>query len=144
MQFFGVGHQGRRPCAAVGAHGADAALAHGDRFDARHGIVDGDDGAAKKDDIGWTFAQSRVELISSVEGTVAADWANVLHRHRIEPCTLFRPEHIAKMGELGLSPSLLIGHVYYCGRVFRDTLLGPARADLIEPCASARKAGLGL
>jgi predicted amidohydrolase YtcJ len=33
------------------------------------------------------------------------------HRHRIEHCTIMRPEHIAKMAELGISPSFLIGHV---------------------------------
>lgn len=42
---------------------------------------------------------------------VLRETPRVDHRHRIEHCTIMRPEHIAKMAELGISPSFLIGHV---------------------------------
>ncbi len=64
------------------------------------------------------------------------------HRHRIEHCTLLHDDQIARMKALGLSPSFLIGHVYYWGRAFRDDILGPARADRLDPCASALRGGL--
>ncbi len=64
------------------------------------------------------------------------------HRHRIEHCSILHPEQIQKMVALALSPSFLIGHVHYWGRAFRDRLLGPARSDFYDPCASALKAGL--
>lgn len=63
-------------------------------------------------------------------------------RHRIEHCSLLHAEQIARMARLGISPSFLIGHVHFWGRAFRDSLLGPARADLLDPCNSALKAGL--
>ncbi len=64
------------------------------------------------------------------------------HRHRIEHCSVLHPEQIDRMVESGLSPSFLIGHVHWWGAAFRDRLLGPERADLYDPCATALRAGL--
>jgi predicted amidohydrolase YtcJ len=64
------------------------------------------------------------------------------HRHRIEHCSLLRDEQIARMKALGVSPSFLIGHVHYWGRAFRDDILGPERADLLDRCRSVLNAGL--
>lgn len=64
------------------------------------------------------------------------------HRHRIEHCGVLHPEQIERMATLGLSPSFLIGHLRWWGTAFRDRLLGPERADLYDPCASALRAGL--
>ena len=64
------------------------------------------------------------------------------HRHRIEHCSVLRPEHIERMAALGLSPSFLIGHVRWWGKAFRDRLLGAERAAFYDPCASALRAGL--
>ncbi len=55
---------------------------------------------------------------------------------------MLHPEQIDRMVALGLSPSFLIGHVRWWGTAFRDRLLGPARAALYDPCASASRAGL--
>ena len=41
------------------------------------------------------------------------------------------------MKELEISPSFLIRQVHYWGRAFRDSILGPQRANLIDPCRSA-------
>lgn len=64
------------------------------------------------------------------------------HRHRIEHCSVLHADQITRMVELGLSPSFLIGHVRWWGTAFRDRLLGTARANLYDPCASALGAGL--
>lgn len=64
------------------------------------------------------------------------------HRHRIEHCSVLRPEQIDQMVTLGLSPSFLIGHVRWWGEAFRSRLLGPQRARFYDPCASALAAGL--
>ena len=64
------------------------------------------------------------------------------HRHRIEHASVLHPEHIARMVDMGLSPSFLIGHVRWWGRAFRDRILGPERAQFYDPCASALAAGL--
>lgn len=64
------------------------------------------------------------------------------HRHRIEHCSVLRPEHMTRMAASGLSPSFLIGHIRWWGTAFRDRLLGPERAAFYDPCASALRAGL--
>jgi predicted amidohydrolase YtcJ len=63
-------------------------------------------------------------------------------RHRIEHCSILHDGQIARMKKLGISPSFLIGHVHFWGRACRDRLLGPARADRLDPCRSALKGGL--
>ncbi|NKB79649.1 amidohydrolase [Ochrobactrum daejeonense] len=85
---------------------------------------------------------------AAIDATIAA-YETVLketprddHRHRIEHCSVFHPEQMAKMKELGLSPSFLIGHVHWWGKAFRDEILGPDRAKFYDPCASALAAGL--
>ncbi len=98
-------------------------------------------------DLGWQLCV-HANGDAAIDTTLAA-YEGVLrksprsdHRHRIEHCSILHPEQIAKMKELGLSPSFLIGHVYYWGRVFRDRILGPERTRFYDPCASALRAGL--
>lgn len=45
-------------------------------------------------------------------------------RHRIEHCTICHKEQLKRMKQLGVSPSFLIGHIYYYGHSFRDHILG--------------------
>lgn len=63
-------------------------------------------------------------------------------RHRTEHSSLLHDEHIAAMASLGITPSFLMNHVRLWGRVMRDDILGPARADLLDRYGSAVKAGL--
>jgi predicted amidohydrolase YtcJ len=63
-------------------------------------------------------------------------------RHRIEHCSILHDDQIARMKMLGISPSFLIGHVHYWGRAFQDRLLGPVRANRLDPCRSALAGGL--
>jgi hypothetical protein len=51
-------------------------------------------------------------------------------------------EHIAAMASLGITPSFLMNHVRLWGKVMRDEILGPERAQLLDRYASAVKAGL--
>lgn len=70
------------------------------------------------------------------------DCAGTRLRHRIEHASLLTDEHISQMAQLQLSPSFLIGHVGYWGRAFQQTILGEARAKLLDRCLSAKRAGL--
>lgn len=63
-------------------------------------------------------------------------------RHRIEHCSLLHDEHIARIADLGLSPSFLIGHVGYWGQALRDEILGPDLAELLDRTASCSAAGI--
>ena len=63
-------------------------------------------------------------------------------RHRIEHCSLLHDQQIARIGAMGLGPSFLIGHVHYWGQAFRDEILGPERAALLDRTASCTDAGI--
>ncbi len=63
-------------------------------------------------------------------------------RHRTEHSSLLHDEHIAAMAKLGITPSFLMNHVRLWGRVMRDDILGPERADLLDRYGSVVKAGL--
>ena len=58
-------------------------------------------------------------------------------RHRIEHCQTAREDQLARMAQLGVSPSFFVGHVFYWGDRHRDIFLGPDRAARISPLASA-------
>ena len=58
-------------------------------------------------------------------------------RHRIEHCQTVREDQLARMQELGITPSFFQVHVYYWGDRHRDIFLGPERAARISPLASA-------
>ena len=60
-------------------------------------------------------------------------------RHRIEHCQTAREDQLARMEQLGVSPSYFVAHVYYWGDRHRDIFLGPARAARISPLAGSRR-----
>ncbi|WP_246793996.1 amidohydrolase [Burkholderia perseverans] len=70
----------------------------------------------------------------------APAWAE--QRHRIEHASLLHDDAIGLMRRMAISPSFLIGHVGYWGAAFKNTILGAERAQLLDRCASALKAGL--
>ncbi len=98
-------------------------------------------------DLGWQVSvhangDAAIDVTLRAYEAVLSKTPRSDHRHRIEHCSVAHPEQLKKMAQLGLSPSFLIGHVYYWGRAFRDIILGPERAEMLDPCASALKAGL--
>jgi hypothetical protein len=63
-------------------------------------------------------------------------------RHRIEHCSILHDEQIARIKEMNLSPSFLIGHVHYWGQAFRDEIFGPEKARLLGRAKSVQQAGI--
>lgn len=63
-------------------------------------------------------------------------------RHRIEHCSFLHDDQIARIAAMGLSPSFLIGHVHYWGQAFRDEIVGPDKAQLLDRTASCSVAGI--
>jgi predicted amidohydrolase YtcJ len=63
-------------------------------------------------------------------------------RCRIEHSSILHDEQIARMSDLGVSPSFLINHVYYWGQAMRDDVFGPEKVQLLDRCASVEKSGL--
>lgn len=66
------------------------------------------------------------------------------NRLRIEHCSMLNDDQIATMQQLGISASVLIGHVHFWGIAFRDVVFGPDRAQLLGRCRSMTDAGIGL
>ncbi len=81
-------------------------------------------------------------VLAAFEATAKLPAWDPAKRHRTEHSSLLHDEHIAAMAELGVTPSFLMNHVRLWGRVMRDDILGPERADLLDRYASAVKAGL--
>lgn len=64
-------------------------------------------------------------------------------RARIEHCSILHDEQIARMKDLGVSASFLIGHVHYWGVAMRDEVFGEQKAQLLDRCKSVENAGVG-
>ncbi|HEY0555172.1 MAG TPA: amidohydrolase family protein, partial [Thermoanaerobaculia bacterium] len=64
-------------------------------------------------------------------------------RLRIEHFTVTPPEHLAKIldrvVELGVTPGMTAGHLYFWGQVFDQKILGTERAGKIHPSKSLTK-----
>lgn len=104
-------------------------------------------GIRKTHAAGWQVGvhangDAAIDMTLQAFETVLKEMPRADHRHRIEHSTLAHPDQLAKMKTLGISPTFLIGHVYYWGRALRDTILGPQRAANVDPAADALKAGL--
>jgi len=63
-------------------------------------------------------------------------------RCRIEHCSILHDEQVTRIAELGLSPSFLIGHVYYWGKAFRDEVFGEPKASLLDRTAACESQGI--
>ena len=63
-------------------------------------------------------------------------------RLRIEHFTVSNEQQIDRAQKLGINPSMTIGHVGFWGEVFHNHILGPERADRIDPAGSFAKRGM--
>jgi predicted amidohydrolase YtcJ len=64
-------------------------------------------------------------------------------RPRIEHCSMLHDGQIARMKDLGVSASFLIGHVHFWGVWMRDRVFGPERVAHLGRCRSVEAAGVG-
>ncbi|MBH1508588.1 amidohydrolase [Stenotrophomonas maltophilia] len=104
-------------------------------------------GIQRAHDLGWQVGihangDAAIDTTLNALKNVLARTPRADHRHRIEHCSVLHWEQITQLADLNVSPSFLIGHVYYWGKAFRDNILGPKRAALYDPCASALKGKL--
>lgn len=61
---------------------------------------------------------------------------------RIEHCSILHDEQIDRMAKMGISPSFLIGHVYYWGQAMRDKVFGHAKASLLDRTGACEAKGI--
>jgi hypothetical protein len=64
-------------------------------------------------------------------------------RARIEHCSMLHDDQIARMKDLGVSASFLIGHVHFWGVWMRDRVFGPERVQHLGRLHSVEEAGVG-
>lgn len=98
-------------------------------------------------DGGWqlmvhTNGDAAVEFALTALEQLLPGYAGGDLRHRFEHVSFTTDDQLTRMADAGISPSFLMNHVYYWGAAFRDTLLGPARAQRLDRVASAYRAGL--
>lgn len=98
-------------------------------------------------DDGWqimvhTNGDAAVEMALEAMEEVLPSYGKKDLRHRFEHVSFTTDDHIARLAKSDISPSFLMNHVYYWGAAFRDTILGPERAQNLDRVASAYKAGL--
>ncbi|MEP0941264.1 MAG: amidohydrolase [Rhizobiaceae bacterium] len=82
-------------------------------------------------------------ILDTCQALVDAGVDMSLVRPRIEHCSILHDEQIARMKDLGVSASFLIGHVHYWGIAMRDEVFGEDKAELLDRCRSVEKAGVG-
>ena len=63
-------------------------------------------------------------------------------RCRIEHCSILHDDQIKKMAKIGVSPSFLIGHVYYWGAAFVDDVFGLSKASKLDRTKSCEDLGI--
>ena len=64
-------------------------------------------------------------------------------RPRIEHCSILHDDQIARMKDLGVQASFLIGHVHFWGVAMRDEVFGEEKAKLLDRAKTCEDAGVG-
>jgi predicted amidohydrolase YtcJ len=81
-------------------------------------------------------------VLDAFEAARAAGLDPAEARCRIEHCSILHDEQIERIADLGLSPSFLIGHVYWWGKAFRDEIFGLEKASLLDRTAACEEKGV--
>ncbi len=81
-------------------------------------------------------------ILDAVDAAAAAGIDVPALRIRIEHCSILHDDQIARIRQHGISPSFLIGHVYYWGQAFRDDIFGPDKARLLDRTGACSAAGI--
>ena len=98
-------------------------------------------------DEGWQISvhsngDKSIEQTLKVFEKLVTKPADTKTRLRIEHFTVPTEAQISKAAKLGVVPGFTIGHTDYWGEAFHNHLLGPERANRIDPSASLIKKGM--
>lgn len=64
------------------------------------------------------------------------------HRHTVQHGQIISEDLFARMARLGVAVNLFVNHVFYWGDQHYNQILGPDRADALDACGSALRAGV--
>lgn len=79
--------------------------------------------------------------IEVMEGVLGAAWRPD-HRHTLQHCQMIDTAQIRRMKALGLCANLFANHIYYYGDHHYSRLLGPDRANRVDPAATVVRHGV--
>ena len=96
---------------------------------------------------GWqinihTNGDAAVEMALESMEDILPGSTNADLRHSFIHYSVTTDDQLARTAKLGISATFLMNHVLYWGAAFRDTILGPDRANRLDRVASAIKAGI--
>lgn len=77
-------------------------------------------------------------LLGEQRPALATPQARSARRLRIEHFTVTNPQQLQRVADLGLTPGMTAGHLYFWGQDFNQPILGPERADRMHPSASLK------
>ncbi len=98
-------------------------------------------------DQGWQLAvhangdRAIEQTLANYDKLLAGNPHPEARRLRIEHFTINTPAQVKKAVQLGVIPGFTIGHVNYWGEAFHNHLVGPERANRIDPSAAFKKEG---
>ena len=98
-------------------------------------------------DQGWQLAihangdRALDQTLGNYEKLLAGNPHPEERRLRIEHFTINTNDQVKKAVKLGVIPGFTIGHVDYWGEAFHNHIVGPDRANRIDPSADFKKAG---
>jgi len=83
-----------------------------------------------------------IDQLLEFEGAVLATYQDQAMRTVAIHAQTAREDQLDRMAELGIVPSFFAAHPFFWGDWHRDQVLGPERAAMISPLASAKEKGL--
>ena len=98
---------------------------------------------------GWqinvhTNGDAAVEMALEAMEEILPGSANADLRHSFVHFSVTTDDQLARTAKAGISTTFLMNHVLFWGAAFRDTILGPERANRLDRVASALKAGINV
>lgn len=64
------------------------------------------------------------------------------HRHTLQHCQMADAAQFRRMASLGMCANLFANHIYYWGDAHYELTMGPDRANRMDACATAARAGV--
>jgi predicted amidohydrolase YtcJ len=98
-------------------------------------------------DDGWqvtihTNGDAAVEMALEAMEEMLPGYTEADLRHFFIHYSVTTDDQLARTAKAGISATMLMNHVFYWGAAFRDSILGPDRANSLDRAASAMKAGI--
>lgn len=83
-----------------------------------------------------------IDLFIAAVGQLLIDHPWLDHRHTVEHCQLASNAQLGMMAKLEMCANIFVNHLWYWGDQHYELTVGPERANRMEPCASALRAGV--